>query len=48
MKREIKYCLDLSALRVHASVLTERELVALSMAVFTAPWTFLLPSSWLY
>lgn len=26
----------------------QRHTVALSMAVFTAPWTFLLPSSWLY
>ena len=42
--------LDLWALRGHAAALTERERkrVALSMAVFTAPWTFLLPSSWLY
>lgn len=44
------YRLDLAALRRHADPLTEREqkTVALSMAVFTAPWTFLLPSSWLY
>lgn len=44
------YRLDLEALRRHSDPLTEREkkAVALSMAVFTAPWTFLLPSSWLY
>ena len=44
------YRLDLAALRRYSDPLTEREkkLVALSMAVFTAPWTFLLPSSWLY
>lgn len=44
------YRLDLEALQCRAGPLTERErkIVALSMAVFTAPWTFLLPSSWLY
>lgn len=43
------YALDLAALR-RAEALTERErrITALSMAVFTAPWTFLLPSSWIY
>ena len=28
--------------------LRQRRIIALAMAVFTAPWTFLLPSSWIY